>query len=964
MMNMETVLRKLQEKIQSNLNLKKVGGGARFFGGTRRGESAELASDINSNDKEKQKNAVKRVIANMTLGRDVSQLFVDVVKLGQTLNMELKKLVYLYVLNTAKLQQDKALMAVNTFLLDATHQSPIVRALALRTMMCLRVECVTEYTLEPLRRAVNDPDPYVRKTAAIGIGKLFHQSAVLFNEQGFVHDLIRLLGDSFPIVSGNAAAVLSEINAFGSFPQPIRQEWANHFLNALAEASEWAQVYLLDAVAEYKTRTAEEAETAVARVLPRLSHTNSAVVLSAIKVIACQAPRCSHEAVSAFLSRANSALLTLVKGEPETQYIILKNIQVLLALFPSLLRENIDSFFIRFTDPPYVKLEKLRLILKLTNDSNAAVVVKELCEYNNEVDPLFVREVVSAVPVVAIKVPAVAAQCANLLTDILAKRPEMLAQVVTAAKNIVRKYPELLLLDTLLRDFGADGVADEEAKVSLVWMLGEFCDFVEQGPAVLQTFIESLLSQEVPVQLAILSAVVKVFLRNPRGMEGTLNAVLETLTTKSPNPDVRDRAYSYWRLLSKGIGVENMKRIVHGRKPPVDVNNTFSDAMTAQDMRLSINTASAMFGKPFRTFLPSYGIPSSGGNDDEEEEEDGEVPPVQDWNAVQQQGLGQQAAAAGPAVVPPAARPAQHVDPLEALFQPAAPLPQVPAAKQPATSPSSGGSTIDDIFGPAVVQQKTPVVNSAVLPPVVLDAGVTNGLTIRGQLVTSPTPQLHLHFTNVTASPVSEPILQVNTSSFGFVPSSAITDCMTGSSFLPGPQGTAVVVPLRVSDNHFVPSRHVVEVGVKTTLGLHRFTLTPAVADFFVAAPVMERSAFAQQWKLLDESCEGKMLLGAIANVMASLATDEVAARLTTAKFLIVASKIFDGQEAFYGVFKTHLGVPSMFEIVFHRQNRGMSYLCCKCARVNDVLPVAHHVLTLLFPAPKVAPSIADSLFF
>lgn len=964
MMSMEAVLRKLQDKIQSNLNLKKVGGGSRFFGGTRRGESAELAADINSSDKDRQKNAVKRIIASMTLGRDVSQLFVDVVKLGQTLNMELKKLVYLYVLNTAKLQQDKALMAVNTFLLDATHQSPIVRALALRTMMCLRVECVTEYTLEPLRRAVNDPDPYVRKTAAIGIGKLFHQSAVLFNEQGFVHEMIRLLNDAFPIVSGNAATVLSEINSFGSFPQPIRQEWTNHFLNALAEASEWAQVYLLDAVSEYKARSAEEAEMVVARVLPRLSHTNSAVVLGAIKVIACQAPRCSHDALASFLSRANSALLTLVKGDPEVQFVVLKNIQVLLALFPSLLRDNIDSFFIRFTDPPYVKLEKLQLILKLTNDANASVVVKELCEYNNEVDPLFVREVVKAVPIVAIKVPAVAAQCANLLTDILAKRPEMLAQVVTASKSIARRYPELLLLDTLLKDFGADGVADEEAKVSLVWMLGEFCDFVEQGPAVLQTYIDSLLAQEVAVQLAVLSAVVKVFLRNPMGMEGTLNAVLETLTSRSPNPDVRDRAFSYWRLLSKGVGVDNMKRIVHGRKPPVDVNNTFSDAMTAQDMRQSINTASAIFGKPYRTFLPSYGIPASTGADDDEEEDDGDVPPVQDWNAVQRQ---QQQAAPSPAVPAAPAQalvarpPAAYVDPLESLFQSApapAPAPSpsasafAPFSAPAAKPPAGGGTSIDDIFGPA-----------APLPPIVLDAAVTQGLTIRGALATAPTAQLVLHFTNSSPSPVGDVILQVNTNSFGFVPAVAITDCMSSPAFPPGPQGLAVTVPLRVSDNHFMASRHVVEVGIKTSLGLHRFVLTPATADFFVAAPAMDRSAFAQQWKLLDESCEGKMLLGPIANAMVAASADALAARLASAKFSIVATKSFDGQDAFYGIFKTHLGVPSMFEVVLNRSNRALSYLCCKCARVNDVLPVAHHVLTLLFPA-VAAVSLADSLFF
>jgi vesicle coat complex subunit len=38
-----------------------------------------------------------------------------VVKNGQTANLELKKLVYLYLINYAKTQPDLAILAVNTF---------------------------------------------------------------------------------------------------------------------------------------------------------------------------------------------------------------------------------------------------------------------------------------------------------------------------------------------------------------------------------------------------------------------------------------------------------------------------------------------------------------------------------------------------------------------------------------------------------------------------------------------------------------------------------------------------------------------------------------------------------------------------------------------------------------------------------------------------------------------------------
>lgn len=61
------------------------------------------------------KEAVKRVIANMTAGRDVSALFADVIKCMQTTDMELKKLVYLYLINYAKSQPELVILAINTF---------------------------------------------------------------------------------------------------------------------------------------------------------------------------------------------------------------------------------------------------------------------------------------------------------------------------------------------------------------------------------------------------------------------------------------------------------------------------------------------------------------------------------------------------------------------------------------------------------------------------------------------------------------------------------------------------------------------------------------------------------------------------------------------------------------------------------------------------------------------------------
>ena len=79
------------------------------------GEIHEYKEDLRAIDRSKRKDSVKKVIAAMTVGKDVSMLFPDVVNCMQTDDLELKKLVYLYLINYAKTQPDLAIMGVNTF---------------------------------------------------------------------------------------------------------------------------------------------------------------------------------------------------------------------------------------------------------------------------------------------------------------------------------------------------------------------------------------------------------------------------------------------------------------------------------------------------------------------------------------------------------------------------------------------------------------------------------------------------------------------------------------------------------------------------------------------------------------------------------------------------------------------------------------------------------------------------------
>ena len=112
---------------------------------TRRGgEVTELKDKLNSPDLELKLEAIRRIIDAMTRGKDVSMLFMDVMKNMESPNIQLKKLIYLYMINYAKSHPDLAILGTNSFRKDAKDKgNPFLRALAVRTMGCIRIKQIT-----------------------------------------------------------------------------------------------------------------------------------------------------------------------------------------------------------------------------------------------------------------------------------------------------------------------------------------------------------------------------------------------------------------------------------------------------------------------------------------------------------------------------------------------------------------------------------------------------------------------------------------------------------------------------------------------------------------------------------------------------------------------------------------------------------------------------------------------------
>ena len=68
-------------------------------------------------------------------------------------------------------------------------------------MSSIPLPAIIQNLIDPLRHALQDSDPYVRKTAAICVAKLYDLKPELVIENGFLETLREMIADSNPMVS-------------------------------------------------------------------------------------------------------------------------------------------------------------------------------------------------------------------------------------------------------------------------------------------------------------------------------------------------------------------------------------------------------------------------------------------------------------------------------------------------------------------------------------------------------------------------------------------------------------------------------------------------------------------------------------------------------------------------------------------------------------------------------------------
>ena len=493
-------------------------------------------------------------------------------------------------------------------------------------MGCIRVDRITEYLCEPLGRALRDDDPYVRKTAAVCVAKLYDIAPELVAERGFLDTLHDLISDSNPSVVANAVAALSEIaESSGKDVMKVSAAVLQKLLAALNECTEWGQVFILDSLAKYTPADGREAEGIIERVTPRLQHANSAVVMSAVKVILSYmelmgSSNIRSDAIRSLTRKLAPPLVTLLNSEPEIQYVALRNINLIVQKRPHILENEIKVFFCKYNDPIYVKMEKLEIIIKLVSEKNIDQVLLELKEYSTEVDVDFVRKSVSAIGRCAVKLERAAERCIGVLLELIQTKVNYVVQEsVIVIKDIFRRYPNRYesIIATLCDNL--DTLDEPLAKASMIWIIGEYAERIDNADELLDTFLETFEEEDPAVQLQLLTATVKCFLKNPEDTQDMVQRVLDLATEESDNPDLRDRGFIYWRLLS--TDPEAAKMVVLGDKPVIEDDTFRLDPGLLNVLIGQIATLSSVYHKPPEAFVVRRAAGISA-DDDEEDDDD------------------------------------------------------------------------------------------------------------------------------------------------------------------------------------------------------------------------------------------------------------------------------------------------------------------------------------------------------
>ncbi|XP_023278101.1 AP-3 complex subunit beta-1 isoform X2 [Seriola lalandi dorsalis] len=572
-------------------------------------KNEDLKEMLESNKESLKLEAMKRVVGLIAKGKNASELFPAVVKNVASKNIELKKLVYVYLVRYAEEQQDLALLSISTFQRALKDPNQFIRASALRVLSSIRVPIIVPIMMLAIKEAAADLSPYVRKTSAHAIQKLYSLDPE--QKEQLIEVIEKLLKDKSTLVAGSVVMAFEEV-----CPDRIDLIHKNYrkLCNLLVDVEEWGQVVIIsmltryartqfispwkegatfdennektfyDSDSEEKKEQQLEAKPYVMdpdhRLLlrntkPLLQSRNTAVVMSVAQLYWHLAPK--HE-----VSIVTKSLVRLLRSHREVQYIVLQNIATMSIQRKGMFEPYMKSFYVRSTDATHIKTLKLEILTNLANEANISTILREFQTYVKSQDKAFAAATIQAIGRCATNISEVTDTCLNGLVLLLSNRDEtVVAESVVVIKKLLQTQPtqHSEIIKHMAKLF--DNITVPMARASILWLMGEYCERVPKiAPDVLRKMAKTFTAEEDIVKLQTVNLAAKLYLINSKQTK-LLTQYILNLGKYDQNYDIRDRTRFIRQLIvpneKSGALNKYARRILLAPKPAPVLESAFKD---------------------------------------------------------------------------------------------------------------------------------------------------------------------------------------------------------------------------------------------------------------------------------------------------------------------------------------------------------------------------------------------------
>lgn len=476
-------------------------------------------------------------------GKPCLPYFSSVVKNVANPNIEIKKLVYIYLLYYAESDPDLALLSVNAIQKSLTDQNPQVRAMALKTMSGMQVPVISQIVSLAIKRGVGDMSPHVRKAAALAIPKCYRLDPNTLPQ--LLDYLSTLLGDKqYYVVS---PAVMAFLEVCPDRIDLIHQHYRS-LVKKLVDMDEWGQLATLRLLLHYSRRcfprkmekltkttkkgfyeddpsetieTEEQVpildpdlELFLRACKPLLQSRNSAVIVS---VTSCFL----YLGTPSHLESAIGPMVSLLRGPPAIQQNALSNIVLLALSHSSLFVPYASHFFIRNSDPPDVwqlKIELLTLIFPHCAIHLKSVILSELEHFAHDHTSVeLIRESVRAIGRCAQSDPTMSARCFHILLNQISSFDNVLvSEVLTVIRHLIQQNPGSHKKTIVRLARHLDKTVSAEARATIIWLVAEYAvgdPEIDIAPDVLRILVKGFADESEQAKQQILLLAAKVYLQ-------------------------------------------------------------------------------------------------------------------------------------------------------------------------------------------------------------------------------------------------------------------------------------------------------------------------------------------------------------------------------------------------------------------------------------------------------------------